>query len=302
MKKNRKFLIIGLFVGIAIGILLSVMYIHLTNTRGQTSELVYYATAKQLAHKKDYEGALKYINKALKMNPGSVLYLGERSWIYEAMVDDDKMIENLEEFLKVKPDDINAISNLGRLYADSGRSREAIEILTRRIDKLPGLKRNQPSDGREGLYLSRAGAYYVTGEKKKLFQDLARAIELDPKNIRIRTERAVMYEVLGNMDKAKIDAKFVIQNLPPPKSSVEYKCHSVAHRILGNHKKAMKLINKAMEMSPNETRFLYERAMVYIYINDKEAARKDLKKIIRDNSPETDKAEARDLLKKLESK
>jgi len=270
--------------------------------RSNTMEFVYYAMAKQLSHKKDYKGALKYINKTLEMNPGSTLYLGEKSQIYEETTDDREMVKNLEKFLESKPDDISAISNLGRLYTDSGRSREAIEILTKRIDRLPKMEKGQPPDGRSQLYLSRAGAYYITGEKDKMFRDLAKAIELDPDNIRIRTERAGMYEVLGDMDKAKIDANYIVKNLPPPKTAVDYKCFAVAHRILGDQAKALKLINEAMEMKPSETRFYYERAMIYIYTDDKESARKDLDKIISGDFPEPDKMEARDLLKKLESK
>ncbi|MCD4782301.1 MAG: tetratricopeptide repeat protein [Candidatus Eremiobacteraeota bacterium] len=268
--------------------------------RSNTMEFVYYAIAKQLSQKKDYKGALRFINKALEMNPESVLYLGERSQIYGVMADDDKMEENLIKFLEVKPDDIKAIGNLGRLYTDSDRSQEAIKLLTKRINKLPKLKKKQPSDQREGLFLSRAGAYWKMHEYDKAFNDLNKGLEIDPDNIRVLTERASIYESLGKMDKAKIDARHIVENLPPPKTAVEYKGHGVAHRILGNYDKAIRLIEEAMEINPNETRFILERALVYIDKNDKEAARRDLEKLIRENTP--DKAEAQELLKKLESK
>ncbi|MCD4782299.1 MAG: tetratricopeptide repeat protein [Candidatus Eremiobacteraeota bacterium] len=268
--------------------------------RSNKLEYVYYSIAKQMAQKKDYKSALKYFKRAIEMNPQCILYLSERAEIYKVQTQPDELQADLEKLMELGDYQIDTVSSLAFIYSDKGMEKKAIEMLTKKTDSLPELKKDQPTDKREELYHSRAGAYYYLKEYDKAFRDLDKAIEINPKAIEIVADRATFNERLGRMDRAKADARLILTKFPPPETSIEYQAYGVAYRILGDYEKSIKHFDKSEEANPRNLVVIYEKAMAHLKFNNREAACKDLKRVIELNGP--DKAEAEGLLRKLGDK
>jgi len=266
--------------------------------RSNKLEYVYYSIAKQMAQKKDYKGALKYFKRAIEMNPQCILYLSERAEIYKVQTLPDELRADLEKLMELGDDQIDTISSLAFIYSDKGMEKKAIEMLTKKINSLPELKKDQPTDKREELYHSRAGAYYYLKEYDKAFRDLDKAIEINPKAIEIVADRATFNEQLGKTKEAEANARMILTKFPPPETSIEHQAYGVAYRILGDYEKSIKHFDKSEEANPRNLVVIYEKAMAHLKFNNREEASKDLKRVIKLNGP--DKVDAQNLLKKLE--
>jgi len=260
-------------------------------------EFVYYAMAKQMSRRKDYEGALEYINKALEINPDSVLYIAERATIHEFMADEGKMKEDLKKILEAKPGDIEAVRNLAAIYADEGKERKALNLINNAMDRISRSSEKPDPVKIAELYFARSGVYYYLEKYDKAFEDLNKSIELNPDSLEYAAERVTFNERLGKMKKAKEAARYVLNKFPPPETSLDYQNYGVAYRVLGNNEKAIEFFDTSAELNPANHIVIYERALAHLQNNDTESARRDLKEVIRLDAP--DKEEALELLNNL---
>ncbi len=155
-----------------------------------------------LVQKKDYDGAIKQYEDALKMDPKNAkahLLLGltyankgdldkalrfteyaltlEKSYaayhnlglIYANKSDYQNAIDAYENALKLNPSSANEWYQLGRVYAASGNFAEGINAYKKAIAINPSL---------DSAYLGLGGAYYWSGDKNSALQQVAQLRKL----------------------------------------------------------------------------------------------------------------------------
>lgn len=104
-----------------------------------------------------------------------------------------------ENFLSVQPEAVEAISNLGAIYARLGDYGKAIQQYGRALELAPG---------NAGIRFNLALAYYETGQTPKALEEFGRVMAADPSNPRAALLAADCHFRLG-------DYKRVIQLLEP---------------------------------------------------------------------------------------
>jgi len=128
-----------------------------------------------------------------------------KSGIIEGIVAEskiDRIILKHKHKLKYNPNDSNIFFAIGTAYLQkwiNGRQNKAyledsIKFLTKAI--------KEESDN-PNYYAMRGMANHRLNRNKKAFDDISRAINLDPRNSTFRTVRVDIYYSLGRMDEAK---------------------------------------------------------------------------------------------------
>jgi tetratricopeptide (TPR) repeat protein len=130
---------------------------------------------------------------------------------------------------------------LRSLEAKKKPKREYVEIESR-IGRYSSMIKESPKEAR--LYIDRAVLYAYTGSYKEAFDDLDKAIEIDPKNPQGYVEKGVLY----------------------------------SRYMMRQYEKAIENFNKALEIDPRNSRIYFYRGMAYERLGKFEQALKDFEK------------------------
>jgi tetratricopeptide (TPR) repeat protein len=196
----------------------------------------HYITSLNFMDMKDYENAVKELEKTLFLKPDfndAKFYLAlanEKLGYY------DKTEELLKDILVSNPDDVKAMNYLGYFYADRNiKLDEAEKLLIRVVELSP----NEPA-----FLDSLAWMYYRTGKFKEAEKYMLMAVNTEPKFF-----DKTLYEHLG-------DISVEINKLPQA-----WLCYAVAADMGSDiAKKKMKIVAK--KASPDGiSKILYERAV-----------------------------------------
>ncbi|MBI2657731.1 glycosyltransferase [Candidatus Woesearchaeota archaeon] len=104
-----------------------------------------YQAARMFLGKNDFSNALKYFEKAAKINPNYKLVFSEMAKIYLQMNDKNRAIENFKKSIKQNPDNPSPANNLAVVYMSIGKFDKAKEILEEQLKRHPengALKQN----------------------------------------------------------------------------------------------------------------------------------------------------------------
>ena len=88
------------------------------------------------------------------------------------------------------------LTSAGNSFANRGKYPEALEQLTKAIEKDPAQAR---------AYKLRGHVYYAMGDYQKAFADLDKVVELAPNNYNVYVDRAIVNYQAGNKEAAKRD-------------------------------------------------------------------------------------------------
>ena len=91
---------------------------------------------------------------------------GGRGYAHYGLGNVEAARRDWEEAVRMAPDDPTALRNLGWLYVEQHRYREAVDLLTRAIARDPLLA---------AAYANRARAYQAIGDAKRAFDDMQQA-------------------------------------------------------------------------------------------------------------------------------
>ncbi len=97
-----------------------------------------YQAARMYVGRNDFGNALKYFEKAAKIDPKYKLVFSEIAKIYLAMNDKNRAIEYFKKSMKNNIDNPSPANNLAVVYMSTGKFKQAKEILEEQLKKHPG--------------------------------------------------------------------------------------------------------------------------------------------------------------------
>jgi len=138
--------------------------------------------------------ALADDSKAIAIDASYVpAYLG-RGIVYRQQGRPAQALGDFNKAIALKPDNAEAYYNRGLLYQSQHQHQFAIDDFSTAL----GLNRQQKAEP----LVARALSYLASGNNKAAADDLDQAVQLEPRDLRAWTSRALAYERLGDKDKA----------------------------------------------------------------------------------------------------
>ena len=96
-----------------------------------------YQAARMFLGRNDSSNALKYFEKAAKIDPGYKLVFSEIAKIYLQMNDKNRAIEYFKKSIRYNPDNPSPANNLAVVYMSMGKFENAKKILEEQLKKHP---------------------------------------------------------------------------------------------------------------------------------------------------------------------
>ena len=155
--------------------------------------------------KGEYDLAIKYFTKAIKLKPDYALAYNNRGAVYRSKGEHDLAIEDCNEAIRLKHDYADPYSNRGAAYRNKGDYDRAIKDYDMAIRLKSGFVE---------AYYNRGLAYHEKGELDLAIKDYSRAITLNPKLFHPYYNRGNVYLQKGDLDSAIKDYSKAIELNP----------------------------------------------------------------------------------------
>jgi len=156
----------------------------------------------------------------------------------------------------------------GNRYFATARYDSAIYYYTRSIG-------NNNADT-QSLY-NRSICYLKYGNTRAAIADLTRFIELQPDNKNAISQRAAVYQELGQYGQAILDYE---KALDGTSDATWYNNRGMCYKKLGNNERALVDFSVAISKAQTDTQYYVNRAAVYLDMGNPTAARRDLSRCI----------------------
>lgn len=192
-----------------------------------------------LIEKRDYRGALEYLNKAIALEPKKARAYAEVSRVNGRLGQHKMVIDNCTTAIRLDPKCQLAYANRGNAYAQLKLFPQAIADCTKAISL-------DPKDLQS--YSNRGSIYGELGQFDKSIADFNKAISIDPKDSISYINRGASYLNSGQYKKAIEDCDKGIAIKPNP---VAYLIRSRAHEKLGEKDLAAKDAEMARKPFPH---------------------------------------------------
>lgn len=205
------------------------------------------------------EDALQDAAKAVTLDPKSTDFLVNRSQIYLSL---GKIAE--------AEADANGIVTLAPDKALSYANRGAVLIAAKKYDQaITDLDKAVSIDPSPTAYYYRAQARNLKGDAAGAMPDVAKALELTPRDPELLALRAVLHQNTGDSDAAIADYTAAIAIFPAARF---YNNRAWALHIKGDDAKGLPDAMKALERNPKQPSFLETRAEIYEKLNRRDEA------------------------------
>ena len=258
----------------------------------------------ELYYARDYDGAIKFYNEALKIKPKYVEAYVSRGRVYDfGFLQHDKAIQDFNKAIELNHNCYSAYNNRGFTYYILKQYDLAITDYNKAIDIDP----NNPAayynlstiykaafkqyelaikyinkaielKPTAGNYAHRADIYGSAKNYDSAIADFNKAIELEPKNDNIYRSRAQFYDIyLIDYKKAEQDYTKAIEL--NPKNDFNYYMRGNFYKInLKNYNAAIQDYTKAIELSSKNKWYYKTRGDCYQQLGDEAKAQADFKK------------------------
>jgi len=141
----------------------------------------------------DNNKVIEYLNNAIKLQPDYTLAYYNRGTAYLKLGQYQRAIEDYNESIRLKPDDFNAYSNRGGAYGALGQKQRAIEDFNKAIHMKPDFVL---------AYNTRGTAYLKLGKYQNAIEDYDEAIRLKPYDTGAYYNKAGLFALQNNVTQA----------------------------------------------------------------------------------------------------
>jgi tetratricopeptide (TPR) repeat protein len=196
-----------------------------------------------------YDLALEDLNESLRLDPNDPLYIYNRGATYFYMKEYDKALSDLKRSHQLDASSPKTEHYLGRTYYELGRLDEAITYLGKAIAL-------EPDD--EYHYRHRADVYLDKGDYDKAIADYDDAIRIDPKYAEAYRGRGICYRDQENTARAIDDLSDAIHYGPDDWYALYLR--GGAHVMDKRYAEAIDDFTAALRLDSGNTRVLNGRA------------------------------------------
>lgn len=147
---------------------------------------IYHYLAIIKTQRKDYEGALRLIDKAIDVEEDA-MFLNFKGAIQSELKDDEGAIKTLKRAIEIEPDFITPYSNIASIYMYKAQYPEAIEY----FDKAINLDEKYSKGHAE-----KAIMYYKIEKYQDAQASLEKALEIEPENPDYQALKNIIQEKL----------------------------------------------------------------------------------------------------------
>ncbi len=197
------------------------------------------------------EEAQKDVEAALAKRPGMPAGLEFRALLAASSGNYQQALADCEELLKIAPDNVGLLMQMGLLYTVAKQPRKAIERYTAVLDKF-----KDDDKERYSVIRSRGDAYLGVGKHSEAIADFEQAIKIKPRDSGLLNNLA--WVLATSPDEKLRDGKRAIELAKGACEETEYKAPHIlstlaaAYAEAGEWDEAQKTIDTALELKPEE--------------------------------------------------
>jgi tetratricopeptide (TPR) repeat protein len=236
------------------------------NVTGRPKSFANWYIGDALLKKRDYDGAIAILNKALELDPDNAVVLNSRGLAYSNKGDEEHALADFDLALQKRPNFPSPYNNRGLIFLRRGELQRAYDEFNIALSLNSGNNR----------YVNLLNLGRVQTLRKQYESALAYFAEgkpLRPEGWEIAGYRCITYTELGRFDEALADCNEVIAKYP--KFSGPLARRGNVYRGKGDLDAALRDFNDALKLSPNFVYAYVGRAQVYEQRKDLTAARAD---------------------------
>jgi tetratricopeptide (TPR) repeat protein len=231
----------------------------------------YLSRGLALFEKGDYQGAINYLDQAIKLNPNYAVAYTKRGAVRLAIGDIQGGLTDLDEAIKLNPKETNAYTLRGSIRYLQGDKQRALADVNQTINLNPNAT----------AYLLRGSFHEDLGDKQGAIADYNQAIKLNPKETTAYTKRGSVRYTLGDKQGALTDLDQVIKL--NPNDAKAYLLPGMIRSELGDKSGALTYFDQAIKLNSNYADAYDRRAPVRYQLGDKQGTIADLSQLIKLN-------------------
>lgn len=256
----------------------------------------------------DHERAIAAFDKALEIDIKDTL-LRARALTGRALLLEDpaKQSADLDEAVKLAPDEVETVRARGMFLADQKKYDEAKRDLQKAVELEPGDALNEAAlaavlaEAREydealahynkaielepeaaQLYNQRARVHLLQGKASEAIEDLDKTLELVPDQPMALLLRANALHALGDRDRAMADVERVLKENNDFTPALRMRGMLLADS--GKLKEAIESLRTASEATPNDVELLLQMAAIELASKDPEGAVRDYTRVLEQDA------------------
>lgn len=190
----------------------------------------------------DPKKIIEYLNEAIRLKPDYAMAYFGRGNAYIDLGQNRRALQDFDEAIRLKPNYMEAYYNRGTTYSNMGQHQRAIQDFDTAIRLKPNLAM---------AYYNRGDVYTDMGQHQRAIQDCDTAIRLKPDYALAYNNRGLAY---GNMDQQQraiqdYDTAIRLQ----PDLALAYRNRGIAYILSGNSSEGCRSLSKSCELGNCET-------------------------------------------------
>jgi serine/threonine protein kinase/tetratricopeptide (TPR) repeat protein len=205
----------------------------------------------------DIECAVRYFERAIELRPG---YWGNYNALGSCYYNFGRYRDAAEQFRRVitfQPDNSEGYSNLGAIYYLLGDHQDAVAMYRRAIEIHPS----------QESYTNLGTAHFYLGRYEEAIAAFKAAIDLSPREELLYRNLGDAYLLVGREEDAREQFRFASELLKEqlsinPDDALLLAELAVCHAKLQHPQEALREIERATSLEPNNTNLMYLRAVV----------------------------------------
>lgn len=221
--------------------------------------------ATELVKQNKLESALKLYNEILRKDPNYISAIINRALVYDKLGEEKLARNDYDKALKLTPNQVDLLNNVGVFYLEKNRPQLAKYYFTRALSV---------QGGYTPAYVNRAKANQMLGYYKQAVADMEIALGLEPQNIDIVLNKAILDHKNFDLEQALDGYSEVLNSRPQDYKT--YNRRALAFRALNTYQNALNDFNNALSINGSYIPALFNRAELFFDQGNYEAALSDL--------------------------
>ena len=220
-----------------------------------------YQEACSEKYKNTFPDANKKLKKAITLAGNDSMLYTKLAGIYSDLGEYDLALQAYSKVLELKPDDAFVYISVGSIYETQGKYKEALAAYNKAIQIFPEYKYN---------YLNIANVQYKMQDYKTAVESYGKFLEIYPQHREARENIASAYLVLDMPEKAVKEYTTLYNK--NNSSFRDYANYGIALVKTGDYSKGSEILEKAVELDPENTSCHISLALAYQELGNNDLA------------------------------